>query len=342
MPNSKVLVTGAGGYIGSILVPKLIGAGYKVKAIDRFFFGRNKLESNARLEQVQEDVRRISTEHLSGVEYVIDLAAISNDPSSELFQKATWQINHEARVRVANLAKEAGAKRYIFPSSCSIYGFHNDIVNENSPTNPLTTYARANEMAERDIIKIHDDDFTVTIIRQATVFGYSPRMRFDLAVNGMVYGAYKTGKLPLMMDGTQCRPIVHVHDTTDVMCQLLEAPSEAINGQIFNVGYKNFRLIDLAKEVSEALPFDVDIEWYGDPDKRSYSVSFDKIWDVLKWKAKRSVSDGVKEVHSKILDGSIDKTTETITLDWYQELVKWHKIIKDTEMYGGMLDIQQS
>ena len=345
MLKGTVLVTGAGGYIGSVLVPKLLKRGYKVKALDRFFFGLDKLKPHQNLKIIKDDARVYSPEILKGVDYVIDLVAISNDPSGEYFSEVTWQINYEARVRTAKLSKNYGIKRYILPSSCSVYGFQEDIVDENSKTNPLTTYAKANKKAEEEVLKLASEDFVVVVLRQATVFGYSPRMRFDLAINGMTYGAWKTGKLPLMRDGTQYRPFVHVQDTTDVMIKMLEVNENFINGEIFNVGgdelnYQIGHLGQIVAQVVENLTGKkVDIEWYGDPDKRSYRVSFKKIKDILGWGPKWKAEDGVKEIVEKLEKGIIDKTTQTITLNWYKELEKWYEIIKQLEMYGGILNI---
>lgn len=341
-----VLVTGAGGYIGSVLVPKLLRKGYRVKALDRFFFGKEKLKEQENLLLIQDDARKYDPSILDDVDYVIDLVAVSNDPSGEYFDKATWQINYMARVRTAKLAKERGVKRYILPSSCSVYGFQKETVDETSPTNPLTTYAKANKKAEEGVLPLADEKFVVTVIRQSTVFGYSPRMRFDLAINGMTYGAWKTGKLPLMRDGSQYRPMVHVQDTTDVMALLLEADENKINGEIFNVGGDelNYQIGELGKTVAKIVEEEtgkhVTIEWYGDPDKRSYKVSFRKIKEKLGWKPKRDAEAGVREIVRKLEEGSLDKTIETITLNWYKELERWYRIIKDLEMYGGILNIK--
>jgi nucleoside-diphosphate-sugar epimerase len=338
----RVLVTGAGGYIGTTLVPMLVSRGYRVRALDRFFFGGDLLTKDDGIEIVKEDNRKVDATHLEGVDYIIDLAALSNDPSGELFQNATWAINHLSRARIARLAKESGAKRYILPSSCSIYGFQEEgvIANEDSPAQPLTTYAKANLEAENDILPLADEKFSVTVLRQATVYGYSPRMRFDLAINGMTYGASKTGKLPLLRDGTQWRPMVHVKDTARAMCFMLQADREQVNGQIFNVGSEknNYQLAKLAETVAATLPGDIQIEWYGDPDHRSYRVAFDKI-ESIGYQAQFVAEDGVNEIREALESGELDKTVKTITLDWYKELVKWHKIIKEVEMYGGIVDI---
>jgi len=341
-----ILVTGAGGYIGSVLVPKLLHKGYRVKAVDRFFFGKDKLPQHPHLMTIQEDSRRLQDEVFADVYAVIDLVAISNDPSGELFQEATYQINHISRVRTAYKAKKWGVKRYILPSSCSLYGFQPPemIVDETSPTNPLTTYAKANERAEHGVLPLADSEYTVVVIRQATVYGYSPRLRFDLAINGMALGAWKNGVIPLMRDGSQWRPFVHVQDTTDAMILLLEADPSTINGEIFNVGSdrNNYQLGQLAEEITDAMPKSVRIDWYGDPDHRSYRVSFEKIEKALNWKAKWTAAKGALEIYQVLEAGGISNMEQTITLGWYSELVKWHRIIEDVKRYGGILDLEGS
>ncbi len=339
---TRVLVTGAGGYIGTTLVPMLLDEGYAVRAVDRFFFGRHLLPQHDRLEVVVEDSRKLGPEHFEGVDAVIDLVAISNDPSAELFQEATLQINRDSRLRSARLAKEAGARRYILPSSCSIYGFQEDghIADETSQTDPLTTYARANEMAEQGTLPLADERFCVVVLRQATVYGLSPRMRFDLAINGMTYGAWKTGRLPLMRDGTQWRPMVHVRDAARAQMFMLTADPAKVNGQIFNVGSTDntYQIGPLGEVVAGYMPKEVEIEWYGDPDRRSYRVAFDKI-EALGYRTEKTAADGVAEICEALEAGTIDKTPQTITLEWYKELVRWHGIIREVEMYGGIVEI---
>jgi len=341
-----VLVTGAAGYIGCVLVPKLLTQGYQVKAVDRFFFGQDKLQPHPNLLLIKEDSRHLNERHFIGVDFVIDLVAISNDPSGEQFAQATLEINHLSRARTTTLAKKHQATRYILPSSCSIYGCQQQTVNEQSTTNPLTTYAKANELAEQASLALASSEFCVTIMRQATVFGFSPRMRFDLAINGMTYGAFQNGVLPLMRDGKQFRPMIHVEDTTDVMCLLLNVDSSLINRQIFNVGDNKlcYQIGELGQKVAatvgELTNRNIPIDWYGEPDHRSYLVSFDKINQTLGWHAKWDAVQGVSQIVNKLKSGELTKTTDTITLEWYQELVKWHKIIKDIELHGGIIDIE--
>jgi len=339
---NNIMVTGAGGYIGTTLIPKLLEKGFNVTAVDRYFFGEELLPPHPNLAIVRDDTRRLPQNIFEGVDAVIDLVAISNDPSGELFGDVTYEINRDSRIRTAHLAKANGVQRYILPSSCSIYGFLEDsvIADENSPTNPLTTYAKANLQAEQGVLPLASEEFVVVVLRQSTVYGYSPRMRFDLAINGMTHGAWFTRKLPLMRDGNQWRPMVHVSDTADAQLLMLTADPNLINGEIFNVGSKenNYRLKDLAEKVASVVGKDVVQEWYGDPDHRSYRVNFDKI-EKLGFNAKFTAENGAQEILQRLEDGTLQMHDKTITLNWYKNLVEWQKIIQKTEMYDGMLNI---
>lgn len=334
----KVIVTGAGGYIGSILVPMLIEAGHEVLALDRFFFGET-IEDHPNLVKRRHDCRFSTVADFEGFDAVIDLVAISNDPSGEEFRNETLAINWRARSSAAALAKVAGVTRYILPSSCSIYGFQDKetIVDETWPTNPLTTYAIANERAEQDVLALADDSFTVVVLRQATVYGLSPRMRFDLAINGMTWGAHATGTLPLMRDGSQWRPMVHVRDTAAAQIFMLEAPADRVSGEIFNVGSAEnvYQLGPLAEIVATEVPRDVKIEFYGEVDHRSYRVSFEKI-EALGWRAVHQAADGVREI-CKAIDGGLEKDERTITLAWYRRLEAMQREVASLSLHGGML-----
>lgn len=321
----RILVTGAGGYIGSVLVPLLLEEKHQVVALDRFFFGKEKLpkESN-QLTIVEEDIRFVDKTVLEGVTAVIDLAALSNDPSGELDAVKTYSINHLGRLRIAVIAKSMKVEKYILPSSCSIYGFQDIVVDEASSVNPLTAYAKANYMAEKDILAIADDSFCVTVLRQATVYGLSPRMRFDLAINGMVKGFFKKGKTPILRDGTQWRPFVHVRDTSRAMSMILEAGSNIVNKQIFNVGSnsQNYNIFKLAERVAGSVGIPFDYEWYGLPDNRSYKVKFDKIENTLGFHPEYNADKGAQEVWSALKENKVNPDDiKTITVEWYKKLL---------------------
>jgi len=216
------LVTGGAGYIGSVMSRVLLEKGYNVTILDRLFFGTDSVKDiTDQITLIKDDVRFFDPELLKGIDAVFDLASLSNDPCGELDPEKTLEINYKGRVRVANLAKKHGVKKYVFASTCSVYGFQEGIITEESSLNPLTTYAKASMMAEKEILPLADKDFSATILRQATVYGFSYRMRFDLAINGMVLGYYRNGKIPIMRDGKQWRPFVNVKDTSSAFIKVL-------------------------------------------------------------------------------------------------------------------------
>lgn len=339
----QVLVTGGAGYIGSILIPILLDRGHKVKCLDRFFFGMETLDnaqSNANLELIKDDIRWFDPGILKGVDAVMDLAALSNDPSGELEPSKTFDINYLGRVRVAKLSKEHGIERYILASTCSVYGFREDmILDEKSPTNPLTTYAKSNLKAEKDVLLLSDQNFSVTVLRQATVYGLSPRMRFDLAINGMVLGLYKNKKIPVMRNGDQWRPFVHVKDTSKAFLTVMESPKDKVNGEVFNVGSndQNCQILALAKIIGESLPISLQIEWYGSPDKRSYRVSFDKIHRVLGFEPNYTPKEGALEVYEALKSGKVTDSIKTRTVEWYKHLLGIHALVKSIEIKDTIL-----
>ena len=326
----KILVTGASGYIGSVLTPMLLKKGYHVKVIDRFFFG-NLLPKHKNLKIIKCDTRNLKQTYFLGIDAVIDLAALSNDPAGEYFKKETYDINFKARYLCARFAKKNKIKKYILPSSCSIYGFNKKIVNELSPVNPLTTYAKANFLAEKNILKLADNKFCVTVLRQSTIFGYSPRMRYDLALNGMVEGAYRTNSLPIMRNGKQIRPLLHLKDTARAIIFMLRKDPEIINKQIYNVGSKacTKSVLEIANVVKKHFS-NLKLNWYGTPDVRSYNVDFTKI-EKIGYKIKYNLDFGVKEILNKLKNKKY-KSIKSITLDWYKSLEEFAPYILNSHI----------
>ena len=343
MENCRnILVIGAGGYIGSVLVPSLLYKDYKVVAVDRFFFGQYLPINHPNLTVIQEDCRKLEISHFKNIFAVIDLAAVSNDPTGEFYKKATLEINAGARIQNAKLAKEAGCARYILASSCSVYGAQKtgEIIDEQSKTNPLTTYARANVTAENALLQLSDSRFAGVALRQATIYGYSPRMRFDLAINNMTLQAWSQRRIPLMRDGSQWRPMLHVNDASNAQIFVLEAPHEIISGEVFNVGSEgnNYQIREIANLIIETVGSDVTVDWYGDPDKRSYNPSFAKI-ESIGFKVNKTATDGIREILHKLQKNELTFSEEMITLDWYQKLANWDERITAVKLHGGLVDL---
>jgi len=337
----RVLVTGGAGYIGSVLSRTLVEKGYDVSCLDRFFFGKETLENvSDKIKLIKDDIRWFDPEILRGVDAVFDLASLSNDPSGELDPQKTLEINYKGRVRAATLSKKYKVKRYVLASTCSVYGFQEGTLTEESKLNPLTTYAKANTMAEKEVLPLAGKTFTATVLRQATVYGLSHRMRFDLAINGMVLGFFKNGKIPIMRDGKQWRPFVHVKDTSNAFIRVLESNTDLVNGQIFNVGNneQNLQILNLAETVAESILLPFNFEWYGSPDMRSYRVSFDKISKQLGYRTSYSPKDGAKEVYDALKEGKLDPDDpRTITVKWYKHLLETRKLISNLEINGALL-----
>lgn len=339
--KGNVLVTGGAGYIGTTLTELLLQRGYEVTVLDRFFFGDTlvDLRSNPHLRLIKGDVRTVPSDILSGITAVFDLAALSNDPAGELNPEKTLEINHHGRARICRLAKEKDVKRYVLASSCSIYGFQDEIVDERSRINPLTTYAEANALAEQSNLPLASQSYTVTALRQSTVYGLSRRMRFDLAINGMVLSLFKQGKVKIMRDGTQWRPMVHVRDTSRAFIDVLEAPPDKVSGEIFNVGSEeqNLQIRPLAERLSEAVGIPFEEDWYGDPDHRSYQVCFRKIEDCIGYKTQLKPEDGAREIYTALKNGELTDGPKTRTVEWYTNLIQWYEATKDVVMNGSIL-----
>lgn len=281
----RVLVTGHEGYIGSELVPQLRSRGHEVLGVDTGYF-RLGAQDPTGVPARQMDIRDLQHQHLHGVTAVVHLAGLSNDPMSYAHREATWDINNAATVRLAELARVAGVERFVFASTCSVYGAADTEheVTETSATNPLTPYAETKLLAETQVAKLADAWFTPTALRFATVYGYSPMFRTDLVVNNLVVAGLSTGEVRLHSAGLVWRPLIHVRDVARAFAGVLEAPRETVCGESFNAGPPggNHRVVDIAQEVARAIPGSR-VSSPDDPpvDHRSYRVSFAKLARAL-------------------------------------------------------------
>jgi nucleoside-diphosphate-sugar epimerase len=297
----RVLVTGHKGYIGTILVPMLLAAGHETVGFDSDLYERSTFgEGIAKIPEIRKDIRDVEKSDLEGFDAVLHLAGLSNDPLGNLNPNLTYEINHQASVRIAELAKQAGVSRYIFSSSCSNYGAGGeDLLNEESAFNPVTPYGESKVKVEQDVSKLADDNFSPTFLRNSTAYGVSPRLRFDLVLNNLVAWAFTTGKVFIKSDGTPWRPIVHIEDISRAFVAVLEAPREAIHNEAFNVGRNedNYRIRELADIVKETVS-NCQIEYAEDagPDKRCYRVDCSKILRVVpafkpQWNARKGAQE---------------------------------------------------
>jgi nucleoside-diphosphate-sugar epimerase len=336
------MVTGAGGYIGTQLVRDLVKVGHEVTAVDRFFFGKEPLSEfvgNKQVTIMQKDIRDLDQNDFRGHDAVCDLACLSNDPAGEIDPQLTYQINRDGRIHVAKTAKQAGVAKYIISSSCSVYGKGEEPqLSETSKTNPISVYAKSTLEAEQQNLSIADNNFSVTALRNATVFGLSTRMRFDLVVNLMTLTAFQKGRIIVMGGGSQWRPLVHLSDVARAFITVIGEHQEKVNKEVFNIGLDNFQIRNLAYLVREELPFPVEIDLApDDADKRDYNVVFAKAEKTLGFKAKTSIVAGVREIYGALKLGKVDTGDKTITVAWYKNILEASKLINSVSIDGRII-----
>jgi nucleoside-diphosphate-sugar epimerase len=338
----KILVAGAGGYVGSVMCREFLKSGYHIVALDRYFFGLEKLAdlNEKNLTIIRDDIRYFDEDVLKDVDVVIDLAGLSNDATSEIDPAFTKAINCDGSTRLATLAKKNGVKHYLYSSSASVYGFSNiRYLSETDKLNPLTEYSKSKVAVEKNLMALYDHNFNVTILRNSTIYGLSPRMRFDLAVNIMAMRGCTEGIIYIMGDGMQWRPFVHVKDVVAAFRLCMENP-EAASGQIFNVGSneQNYAIGDLAMYISDLLEDTKTIHIPDNQDCRSYSLDFSKINNVLGYTTRYTVKDGVLEIKEALKKGVItfdDPTTHT--LNWYKTLLYWETKMNNLKVKDKIL-----
>jgi len=297
----RTLITGHSGYIGTVLMPRLIAGGHEGVGLDSNLYEQCTFGGSVpEVHSIRKDIRDIEPADLEGFDAVIHLAGLSNDPLGNLNPDLTYEINYRAAVNIAKMAKQVGVSRYMFSSSCSTYGAAGDeMLTEEAKFNPVTPYGHSKVLVEQDVAAIADDSFSPTFLRNATAYGVSPRHRFDIVLNNLVAWAYTTRLVYLKSDGSPWRPIVHIEDITRAFIAVLNAPREVIHNQAFNVGInqENYRIRELAEIVKETVP-GCRIQYAKDaePDKRTYRVDFSKIARTLpeftpQWNARRGAQE---------------------------------------------------
>ena len=278
----RVLITGTDGYIGCLMAPYIAAHGHDVVGLDTRYFREARLgpEAEATFPTITKDLRHMQRRDFEGFDAVIHLAGLSNDALGQISRQVTYDVNHHGSTRLAVLAKEAGVSRFLYASSCSVYGrSHEQIVTEESKLNPQTDYALCKMLDEREVAALADDIFSPTFLRNATAYGASPRMRFDLVVNNLAALAWTRKRIAMTSDGTPWRPIVHVLDICEAFRAALHAPRDAVHNEIFNVGRtdENYQIREIAECLADVFPGCEVTYGASDPDQRSYRVSFDKV-----------------------------------------------------------------
>ncbi|MBL7131603.1 MAG: SDR family oxidoreductase [Candidatus Omnitrophica bacterium] len=313
----NILVTGGAGYIGAVLVPKLLDKGYRAKVVDLYIYGEDVLREargNPNLMEVKGDIRgrKLLEKEIPGIDAIIHLACISNDPSYELDPELGKSINYDAFIQLVDVAKKNKVKRFIYASSSSVYGVKDTPdVTEDLPLEPLTDYSRYKAECEKVLLEEATNDFIVTIIRPATVCGYSPRMRLDLTVNILTNHAINKGEITVF-GGEQIRPNIHIEDMTDLYVYLLELPDEKIHKKIYNAGYENYKVKEIAEMVQSIAGNHIPIKTVPTNDNRSYHVSSEKIKEELGFFPKHTIEEAIKDLKNAFEQNKIPNPMDEI------------------------------
>jgi len=334
--EKRVLITGHNGYIGSVMAPLLAQAGHRVVGLDTGYFDGCTLVPDAvRVPALHKDIRDVTAADLKDFDAVIHLAALSNDPIGNLDAGWTRQINFEGTLRMAECAKAAGVQRFLFSSSCIMYGMSEaSVVDETSPLDPRTEYARSKVLAERAVTELADDSFAPTFLRNGTIYGLSPRMRFDTVLNDLVGTAVATGKVVVHSDGRPWRPVVHVEDVSRAFKTILEAPSETVHNQAFNIGanYLNHQIRDLAEIVTRTVP-DCALEMrpQAGADQRTYKADFSKFARTFPqfefhWTAEKGAGELARQFHAMGLSSDDLADKRYTRLKWLRHLLDGEKL----------------
>ena len=311
----KVLLTGTDGYIGVMMAPYLAARGHDVTGLDTGFYREGWLYDAGVpvMTRLRKDIRHVGLDDLRGIEAVVHLAELSNDPLGQLNPEITYRINHEASTRLARLCREAGVGRFVYTSSCSVYGVGTDEPKtEAAEPNPQTAYAACKALVERDVSALATDEFTPTFLRNATAFGPSPRMRFDIVLNNLSGLAWTTGRIAMTSDGTPWRPLVHVLDICEAVACVLDAPRDAVRAEIFNVGDDgaNYRVREIAQIVADTFPGCELTLGSNGGDNRSYRVSFAKIREHLPaFRCRHDAAAGARQLRAVFEQAGIDRAT---------------------------------
>ena len=332
----KILVTGTEGYLGSLLPPMLMQNGHEVIGVDTGFYKVGWLYNGTELtaKTLNKDIRHITSEDLQGVEAVVHMAELSNDPTGQLAPNITYDINHKGSVRLATLAKVAGVRRFVYMSSCSVYGVATEgDVTEESSVNPQTAYAECKTLVERDVTALASDSFSPTFMRNATAFGASPRMRFDIVLNNLAGLAWTTKEIKMTSDGTPWRPLVHALDICKAIVCTLEAPRDIVHNQIFNVGdtTNNYRVKEVAQIIADVFKGCQLSFGENGADNRSYRVSFEKINKTLPgFKCEWNAARGAQQLFD--LFTSIDMSQETFLFRGFTRLKQLEYLIRTSQI----------